>query len=132
MGLFVIHISVTFHELNDLITKIKKIRGKLQGLSKYKIEKTLDEQRENQDLIIRRNYMSEKENKALLKKYNFTISIISDHLILGYPDTVDPVTHLPLFNCVCTSAECDGYSITNKSIGIVNQESIVIQNLNVY
>ena len=130
LGLFVIHISVNFPELNDLITKIKKIRGKLQGLSKYKIEKTLDEQRENQDLIIRRNYMSEKENKALLKKYNFTISIISDHLILGYPDTVDPVTHLPLFNCVCTSAECDGYSITNKSIGIVNQESIVIQNLN--
>ena len=130
LGLFVIHISVNYPELNDLITNIKKIRGKLQGLSKYKIEKTLDEQRENQDLIIRRNYMSEKDNKILLKKYNYTISIISDHLILGYPDTVDPETHLPLFNCVCTSAESDGYSITNKSINLVNQETTVIQNLN--
>ena len=129
LGLFAIHINVNIPELNDLITKIKTIRGKLLGLSKYKIERTLEEKRENQDLDIRRNYMSDKESKILLKKYNYTISIVSDHLILGYPDTVDPKTHLPLFNCVCTSAYCDGYSISNKSIALINQESVVIHNL---
>jgi len=53
-GLFVIHIIVNIPELNDLITKIKTIRGKLLGLSKYKIERTLEEKRENQDLNIKK------------------------------------------------------------------------------
>ena len=129
LGLFIIYININIPELNDLITKIKTIRGNLLGLSKYKIERSLEEKRENQDLIIRRNYMSEKENKILLKKYNYTLSIISDHLILGYPDTVDPITNLPLFNCICTSAETDSYSISNKSINLINQDSVVIHDL---
>ena len=128
-GLFVIYINVNIPELNDLITKIKIIKGKLLGLSRYKIERTLEEKRENQDLLIRKNYMNEKESKILMKKYNYTLSIISDHLILGYPDTVDPVTNLPLFNCVCTSAESDGYSVSNKSIKIINEDSIVLSDL---
>ena len=128
-GLFIIFINVNIPELNDLITKIKIIKGRTLGLSKYKIERTLDEKRENQDLLIRKKYMSEKESKILLKKYNFTLSIISDHLILGNVDTVDPQTHLPLFNCICHSAECDGYSITNKSIKLINEENIVIHDL---
>ena len=128
-GLFNIYISVNIPELNDLITRIKIIRGKLLGLSRYKIESSLEEKRENVDLIVRRNYMSEKESKIILKKYNYIISIISDHLILGYPDTVDPKTNKPLFNCVCSSAESDGYSISNKSIGIINQDSEVIHRL---
>ncbi len=128
-GLFVIYINVDIAELNELITKIKIIKGKLLGLSKYKIEKTLEEKRENQDLLIRKNYMSEKETKLLLKRYNYTLSIISDHLLLGYPDTVDPVTNLPLFNCICTSAESDGYSVTNKSIKFINEDSVVLNDL---
>ena len=128
-GLFIIYINVNIPELNELITKIKMIKGKLLGLSKYKIERTLEEKRENQDLFIRKNYMSEKETKLLMKKYNFILSIISDHLILGYPDTVDPKTNLPLFNCVCTSAESDAYAVTNKSIKIINEESYVLNNL---
>ena len=128
-GLFVIYINVNIPELNELITKIKIIKGKLLGLSKYKIEKTLEEKRENQDLLIRKNYMSEKETKLLLKRYNYTLSIISDHLILGYPDTVDPITNMPLFNCICTSAESDGYSVTNKSIKFINEDSVVLNDL---
>ncbi len=65
-------------------------------------------------MILRKNYLTDKEKKILLKKYNYTISIISDHLILGYADTVDPKTNMSLFNCLCTSSECGGYSITNK------------------
>ena len=128
-GLFYIYITVNIPELNELITKIKITKGKLLGLSKYKIEKTLEEKRENHDLLIRQNYMSDKERKILLKKYTFTISIISDHLILGYADTVNPGNHISFFNCICTSAECEGYGIKNKSIKIINQDSVVMNNL---
>ena len=128
-GLFVVNIYVNVHDLNELITKLKIIRGKLLGLSKQKIETQLDEKRENQDIIMRKNYISPEDNKILLKKRNYTLSIISDHLIIGYPDTVDPVTHLPLFNCNCLSAESDGYIISNRSINLINEESTVIHNL---
>ena len=128
-GLFILNICVNIPELNELITKLKLIKGKLLGLSKYKIETQLDEKRENQDIIIRKNYISAEENKILLEKRNYTLSIISDHLIIGYPDTVDPITHLPLFNCTCLSAESDGYLISNRSISLINEESIVIHNL---
>ena len=129
-GLFEINIFMNIPELNELITKIKLIKGKLLGLSKKKIERDLDEKRENQDLIMRKNYISSSEYKSLYKRYNFTLSIISEHLLIGYPDTVDPVTHLSLFNCVCSSAEGDGYFLLNKHIKFINEDSIVIQDLN--
>ena len=128
-GIFVVSIIVNIPELNELITQLKIIRGKLLGLSKYKIEKQLKEKNENEDMIMRKNYISEEENKILLKKHNYTLSIISDHLIIGYPDTVDPITNLPLFNCTCLSAESEGYLISNKSIISINEESIVIHDL---
>jgi CRP-like cAMP-binding protein len=131
-GLFVVNICVNIPELNELMTKLRLIRGKLLGLSRYKIDKELDEKRENQDFIMRKNYISKEENKILQKKYNYTLSIISDHLIIGYPDTVDPVTHLPLFNCSCLSAESDAYLISNRAISLINEESIVIHNLKDY
>ena len=128
-GLFNIYINANIPEINELITKIKIIRGKLLGLPKNKIEENLEEKRENEDMILRKNYLTNKEKKILFKKYNYTISIISDHLILGYADTVDPKTNMPLFNCSCTSAECEGYSITNKSLSLANKDSIVIHKL---
>ena len=128
-GLFVVTIYMNVPDLNELITKLKIIRGKLLGLSKQKIENQLEEKRENQDIIMRKNYISPEYNKILLKRHNFTLSIISDHLIIGYPDTVDPVTHIPLFNCNCLSAESDGYAISYRSINLINEESVVIHNL---
>ena len=127
--LFVINICVNIPELNDLMTKLRIIKGKLLGLSKYKIEKELEEKRENQDMVMRKNYISKEEYQVLIKKYNYTLSLISDHLIIGYPDTVDPATHLPLFNCKCLSAESDAYLISNRSITLINEESVVIHNL---
>ncbi len=127
-GLFVINICVNIPELNDLMTKLRIIKGRLLGLSKYKIEKELEEKRENQDMVMRKNYISKEEYKVLIKKYNYTLSLISDHLIIGYPDTVDPATHLPLFNCKCLSAESDAYLISNRSITLINEESVVIHN----
>jgi hypothetical protein len=78
---------------------------------------------------MRKNYISSNENKLLSKRYNFTLSIISDHLIIGYPDTVDPFTFKPLFNCTCISAESDGYLISNRSIKLINEDSKVILGL---
>ena len=131
-GLFVVNIFLNLIELNDLITKIKLIKGKILGLSNEKLEIELDEQRENQDFIMRKNYLSSNETKMLSKKYNFTLSIISDHLIIGYPDTVDPFTYKPLFNCTCLSAESEGYFISNRSINLVNEDSKVILGLKSY
>ena len=128
-GLFVVNICLNIVELNDLITKLKLIKGKLLGLSSRKLEVELNEKRENQDLFMRKNYISSNENKLLSKKYNFTLSIISDHLIIGYPDTVDPFTFKPLFNCTCISAESDGYFISNRSIKLINEDSKVIMGL---
>jgi len=131
-GLFVVNIFLNLIELNDLITKIKIIRGKILGLSNEKLDIELDEQRENQEFILRKNYLSPNETKMLSKKYNFTLSIISDHLLIGYPDTVDPFTLKPLFNCTCLSAESDGYCISNRSIKLINEDSKVILNLKSY
>ena len=128
-GLYIVNICVNIPELNELIIKLKYMRGKLLGLSKKKIEKQIFEIRENQEIIMRKNYMTIEDNKLLLNKNDLTISIVSEHLIIGYPDTVDPETHLPYFNCTCLSAEGDAYFLSNRSIYLVNKDSIVIHNL---
>ena len=128
-GLYIVNICVNIPELNELIIKLKYMRGKLLGLSKKKIEKQIYELRENQEIIMRKNYMTIEDNKLLLNKNDLTISIVSEHLIIGYPDTVDPDTHLPYFNCTCLSAEGDAYFLSNRSIYLVNKDSIVIHDL---
>ena len=131
-GLFVINIFVNIPELNELITTLKLIKGRILGLSMQKIEFDLEEKNENENMIMNKNYISENDIKILNKRYNFTLSIISDHLVIGYPDTVDPVTRKPLFNCTCISAESEGYLLSKRSIKLINQDSIVLQNLNQY
>ena len=131
-GLFIVNIFVNLFELNELITKIKIIRGKLSGLSRNKIEKELEEKRENQDMIMRKNYISSNDYKILNKRFSFTLSIISDHLLIGYPDTIDPSNHKPLFNCSCISAESDGYLLSKRSIKLINEDSIVLQRMDDY
>jgi len=128
-GLFIVSIFVNIFELNELITKLKIIRGKLSGLSRNKIEKELEEKRENQDMIMRRNYISSNDYKILNKRFSFTLSIISDHLLIGYPDTVDPSNHKPLFNCSCISAESDGYLLSKRSIKLINEDAVVLQRM---
>lgn len=131
-GLFIVNIFVNLFELNELITKLKIIRGKLSGMSRNKIEKELEEKRENQDMIMRKNYISSNDYKILNKRFSFTLSIISDHLLIGYPDTVDPSNHKPLFNCSCISAESDGYLLSKRSIKLINEDSLVLQRLDDY
>ena len=131
-GLFIVNIFVNLFELNELITKLKIIRGRLSGISRNKIEKELEEKRENQDMIMRKNYISSNDYKILNKRFSFTLSIISDHLLIGYPDTVDPSSHKPFFNCSCISAESDGYLLSKRSIKLINEDSPVLQRLDDY
>ena len=72
---------------------MKTIKGNLLGLSKNNIEKQLIEKEENQDIKIRKNYMQPEYKKLIFKKNNITLSIISDHYLVGFDDTVDPYTH---------------------------------------
>ena len=60
--------------------------------------------------------------KIYNKKYNLTLSIVNDNLVVGLFDTVDPITHHPLFDCKCISHLCEGYEISNKSLDIIYQE----------
>jgi len=121
-GLLMANICMNVIELNNLIIRLKTIRGKILGLSRSSIEKQLVEKGENNDLLTRKNYMSLEHQKILLKRYNFTLSIISNHYLIGFPDTVDPFTHTCLYDCVCLSAECEGYLIVNKSAELINKE----------
>ena len=126
-GKFKISICKNLIELNDLITKIRKIRGNILGLTIQKIESQLIEQKQNLDLLKKKTHMPAEYNNELIKKNNFILSIVSEHLAVGFPDTVDPVTHLPLFECLCISAESDGYEIKYQSIDNIEQDNINFQ-----
>jgi hypothetical protein len=121
-GQFVITINKNIFELNELMAKLYKIRGKMMGLSENSIKKELSKNCYNKDYYMNQNFILPETMKMYEKKHNLTISIINDKLVLGLMDTVDPETHLPLFNCTCISQICDGYEITNQSLNSVNKE----------
>ena len=114
-GSFKLAVNKNITGLNELIIKLKKIRGKILGIPHDIIQKDITEQLlEINGSIVNKKYSNEEIQKEYLKKHNFTISIITDSFLLGLPDTVDPETNLTLFNCICISNCCDGYEISNK------------------
>ena len=121
-GQFVITLNKNILELNELMAKLYKIRGKMMGLNENVIKKELSSNCYNKDYIMNQNFILPETMKLYEKKHNLTISIVNDKLVIGLMDTVDPETHLPLFNCTCTSQTCDGYEITNNSLNLVNKE----------
>ena len=125
-GQFTITLNKNILELNDLVIKLHKIRGKMLGLSENVIKKDLS----NNDYSINQQFILPETMKMYQKKHNLTISIVNDRLVIGLLDTVDQETHLPLFNCTCISLTCDGYEITNDSLKLVNKEYPCINNTN--
>lgn len=121
-GKFTISLNKNILELNELIIKLQKIRGKIMGLSENVIKKELSENVFSKEFSMKQKFILPETMKMYQKKNNFTLSIINDKLVVGLLDTVDPETHLPLFNCTCISAVCDGYEITNNSLDLVNKE----------
>ena len=114
-GSFKLTVNKNIIGLNELIIKLKKIRGKILGIPNEIIQKDINEQiLEINGNNFNKTYSNESIKKEYLKKHNFTISIISESFLLGLPDTIDPETNLSLFNCSCISNFCDGYEISNK------------------
>ena len=121
-GQFVITLNKNILELNELMVKLYKIRGKMMGLNENVVKKELSSNIYNKDYIMNQNFILPETMKLYEKKHNLTISIVNDKLVIGLMDTVDAETHLPLFNCTCISQTCDGYEITNNSLNLVNKE----------
>ncbi len=121
-GEFTLTINKNYLELNELITKLQIIRGKMMGLSENEIKKKLSHNIFNNDIIYKQKFILPETMKMYQKKHNLTISIINDKLVIGLLDTVDKDTHLPLFNCTCISESCDGYEISNNSLELVDKE----------
>ena len=58
-----------------------------------------------------------------MKKQNFIVSKIKEELVLGYPNTIDPETNLPLFNCQCSSNFAKGYKIEKEMIQFLEKDN---------
>jgi hypothetical protein len=127
-GEFTISINKDIIELNELIVKVKKIRGKLMGIPEEIIKKDLKEINENKLLHIKLKYSSKNINDLISKRYNYIITKIKDDLILGYPNSIDSETNFPLFNCECSSNFALGYTIENDMLKLMQKERYIRRN----
>ena len=129
-GQFTITLNKNILELNELIIKLQKVRGKMMGLSENEIKRELSQNVFSKEFFMKQKFILPETMKMYQKKHNLTLSIINDKLVVGLLDTVDPETHLPLFNCICVSEICDGYEISNNSLDLVNKEYSCNNNTN--
>ena len=119
-GIFKLSIYKNIIGLNGLIIKLKKIRGKILGMTNDMIQRDISEELlEIDGSGINKKYTDEKIKKEYLKKQHFTLAIINENLVLGLPDTIEPDTQLSLFNCECLSDNSDGYVINNTVFKII-------------
>lgn len=95
----VLSVNKNVIELNELIVKIKKIKGRLNNIPEEIIEKNLNEKYENEQYKLNQEYTPKFIKEYIQKRENLIISHVYDKMILGYPDTVEPGTFMPLFNC---------------------------------
>ena len=129
-GKFDINLNSNIIELYDLEAKLKIIRAKMIGIKENEMKKELSDIYFKKEVYSNYKYASPEKVKFYLKKYNLTISLINDKICIGLADTLDPETHLGLFNCTCISANCDGYDITYDSLTLVNKEYPCLNNCN--
>ena len=124
-GEFTLSINKNILELYDLIINIKKIKGKIMNQPEDKINKDLIEIEKNKlNLINMKNSTHNIDTQELImKRKYFIISEVKTELILGYPNTVDPVTHLPLFSCKCFSNVANGYKIENDMLKYIARDN---------
>ena len=122
LGEFILSINKNIIELNELIIKIKTIKGNILNKSEELIKKDLTEIKENEAFILNKKYTPNAINEFIYKKQNLIISTINDKMILGYPDTVDPETFMPLFNCKCISNFATGYIVEREMINLFKKD----------
>ena len=121
-GEFCLFINKNIIELNELIVKMKKIRGKLFNIPEDIVKKDLKEIKENEQYKLNQKYTSNDINEYIIKRQNLIISTVNDNLMLGYPDTVEPDTFIPLFNCKCISTSATGYIVEREMINLFKKD----------
>ena len=139
-GEFILSANKNIFELNELIVKIKKLRGNLCNYSEKMIKNDINEIEENEDLLNTKKYASHGINDYMTKRQNLVISTVNDKMLLGYPDTVDQETFMPFFNCQCLSTSATGYVVEKEMIKLFKRDGylkesppkIVIQKIEFY
>ena len=139
-GEFILSANKNIFELNELIAKIKKLRGNLCNYSEKMIKNDINEIEENEDLLNIKKYASHSINDYMTKRQNLVISTVNDKMLLGYPDTVDQETFMPFFNCQCLSINATGYVVEKEMIKLFKRDGylkesppkIVIQKIEFY
>ena len=139
-GEFILSANKNIFELNELIAKIKKLRGNLCNYSEKMIKNDINEIEENEDLLNTKKYASHSINDYMTKRQNLVISTVNDKMLLGYPDTVDQETFMPFFNCQCLSTNATGYVVEKEMIKLFKRDGylkesppkIVIQKIEFY
>ena len=127
-GEFTLSINKNIIELNELIVKIKKIRGKMMNISDDIIKKDLKEINENKSLLINMKYSSKDVCNIIMKKQTYIISRVNEELVLGYPNTIDPETTYPLFNCECSSNYAFGYKVEDQMLQLLEKDKYIRKN----
>ena len=124
-GEFTLSINKNILELYDLAINLKRIKGKLMNKSEEKIKRDLREITTNKLFLMNLKQSSQNKNtiNLILKRQYFIISEIKANFVLGYPNTVDPITNLPLFNCICFSDFASGYKIENEMLKYIAKDN---------
>ena len=121
-GEFILTVNKNIIELNELIIKLKRIRGMMMNISEEKINES-EEVKENENYTLNKKYISNSFYQKILTKQNLIISTIKKNMVIGYPDTIDPKTFMPLFNCKCISTKATGYSVEREMIDLFNRDN---------
>ena len=124
-GEFVLTIKKNLIELNDLIIRVKQIRGKMLNIPEELLKKDLKEIKENKTLLINMKFTSSNLVDVITKKQNYIITKVKEQLVLGYPNSIDPETSIPLFNCICISDSAMGYKVENNNLKNIKESYFI-------
>ena len=95
----------------------------MMNIPEEKINEESEEIKENENYILNKKYISKSFYQKIIKRQNIIISTIKKNMLIGYPDTIDPKTFIPLFNCRCNSTKATGYSVEREMINLFNRDN---------
>ena len=122
-GEFILTVNKNIIELNELIIKLKRIKRMMMNKPEEKIKEELEEIKENENYTLNKKFIPKSFYQKILAKQNLIISTIKKNMVIGYPDTIDPKTFMPLFNCRCISTNATGYSVEREMINLFNRDN---------
>ena len=122
-GEFILTVNKNIIELNELIIKLKRIKGMMMNIPEEKINEESEEIKENKNYILNKKYIPKSFYQKILVRQNLIISTIKKNMVIGYPDTIDPKTFIPLYNCRCISTNATGYSVEREMINLFNRDN---------